>query len=209
VVNRIDSQYICYIPAGYVSDVATGDPSSYSIMFVFDFSATEDGKRNCWYQWQDVSPNAGLLYTSTDELIFSENRAASYRLWKQKRTATKYDMADHNAAIEFNAKNAWLNYGTPTIDKDFVNSWINSVEGGFTLTVQQYYNYMDTAASSYNVTMPTGTSKVSVKKSANLNVPKLSALSLGFYHNTKNELVTIDGWEVVLAQDYDPGEPKI
>lgn len=208
---RLDNQYICFIPAGWIEDgetQANPNPTQFSLMFVFDYSATETNKRrNCWYQWQDAYPNAGILATAQDELIFSENRNSDARLWKQKRTGTRFDMADHKSAIEMDIKSAWLNYGAPTIDKDFVNCWINSISGGFTLRIDQYYNYNETLQTSFDLEMPEN-NPITIKQNANLNIPKISALSLGMYNNEKNKLVTVDGFEIVYAADYDLGEPK-
>jgi len=209
---RLDNHYICFIPAGWIEDGESGAnpiPTEYSLAFVYDYSENQGVKRSCWYQWQDIYPNAGLLSTSRDELIFSENRDDFTMLWKQKRTGTKYDMADNDQAIELNIKSAWLNYGIPTIDKDFVNFWVNSVQGGFTIRMDQYYNYIDTLQSSYDIVIPEATdATVGVKHAGNLNVTKLSAVSIGLYHNTINELVKMDGFEIVYAADFDPGEPK-
>lgn len=209
---RLDNQYICFIPAGWIEDgevEASADPTTYSLMFVFDYSTGEGKQRNCWYQWQDVYPNAGILSSAQDELILAEFREGESRLWKQKRTSTRFDMSDHKSAIEMKILSAWLNYGAPTIDKDFVNCWVNSVEGGFDLRADQYYNYNDTLQSSFDMTFPAQAStQVTVKQDANLNIPKLSAISIGFYNNEKNQLVKIDGFEVIYAADFDLGEPK-
>lgn len=208
---RAQDQYICYIPAGKRQEGESGDfpdPTSSSVMFVFDYAETATGNRNCWYLWQGVNAAGGLLATADDELFISERQSSIFgRLWKQKLTGSVYDFSNHQSAIEFQYKPAFTTLGAPVIDKTWLKVWINSVLGGFTLRVDQYANFIDTIVGSVSITFASSdrtTAKMDVKAKSD----KLSSLGWGFYHNTIHEAVTIDGWETEYSADFDLGEAK-
>lgn len=196
-------QYICYVPAGNELD-----PTSSSITFVFDYADVEGGKiRGAWYVWDGINAAGGMLASADGELLISQKEASNNRLWKQKFSGSDYDFSDHLTAIEMNYKGAFLTQNAPVIDKSWAKCWINSVLGGFSLRVDIYANFLDEIIGTQTLTFPS-TGRTTVKLDASANIDKLSGLSWGFYHNTINEAVTIDGWEVEFSYSYDTGEAK-
>ena len=174
--------------------------------FVYDYALTGDGKRrNAWYLWDRINVKS-ILATSDGQLLMFDGTYT----WKMKVTNTKYDFTDHTTAIDMVYNTAWLNKGAPTIDKTWVNLWINSVDGDFTLEFSQCGNYMDTAISTLpNVSVPAlSATKTAVKIGFKSSSAKLSGTSFGMRNNVKNEFVRIDGYEVEVSPNYDSGEPK-
>jgi hypothetical protein len=199
---KAKNQYLCYIPAGN-----SVDPTSNSLILVYDYSETATGIRGCWYVWQDVNAAGGILATADGDLLLSHKETSNNRLWKQKFTGSKYDFSNHTSAIEFNYKGAFETLGAPVIDKSWIRCVINSVLGGFTLRVDQYANFIDSIVGSMNITFAASNRKT-VKDEVRANSDKLSGLSWGFYHNTIHEAVTISGWEVEYSPSFDTGEAK-
>lgn len=200
---KAQNQYLCYIPAG-----SETDPTSSSLILVYDYSETGGGKiRGCWYAWQGLNAAGGMLATADGDLLISHKEASNNRLWKQKFSGSIYDFSDHLTAVEFNYKPAFSTLGAPVIDKSWIRCVINSVLGGFTLRVDQYANFIDTIVASMNITFASSNRKT-VKDEVKANSDKLSGLSWGFYHNTINEAVTISGWEVEASASFDTGEAK-
>lgn len=174
-----------------------------SVWFVLDYADTAQGKRMCWYIWERFQAES-LLNTSKDEHLIMD---ATGLTWQIKNTNTKYDFTDHKSAIEMNIKSAWLNYGSPTIDKIFSRVWINSIQGEFTLQVGSYANYRETLLSEIPVVFG-NESRLTVKEWMKLPLPKTSACSIGFRNDEKNKFVRIQGWELEWTPAYDDGEPK-
>lgn len=175
-----------------------------STTFVFDYAADGSLQRNCWYLWDRF--NAKSLLTINDELYLNTGST----LYKMKLTNTKYDFTDHKSAIDFVLNTAWLNMQAPTVDKKFIRTWINSIQGGFSLDISEYGNYLDNLISTYsnqNFIIESST-KTAVKIGIDCARPKLSALSIGLRNNNKNEYVRIQGIEIQYSVDYDLGEPK-
>lgn len=200
---RAQDQYVCYVPSGLETD-----PGSSSLMFVFDYADVPGGKiRGAWYVWQGINAAGGVLATANDELIISQQETGENKLWKQKFTGSIYDFSDYMTAIEFNYKAAFSTANNPVVDKSWIRCVINSVLGGFALRVDQYANFIDTLVGSMTITFASSGRKSS-KMEVKANSDKLSGLSWGFYHNTIHQAVTIDGWEVELAESYDQGEAK-
>jgi hypothetical protein len=106
------------------------------------------------------------------------------------------------------ARTAWINFGAPTIDKRWERFWVNSIQGGFTLDIDQYGNYLEELLGSKNITFKSGT-KLTVKDFIKAKIDKLSAVSIGFRNAEKNTFVRIQGFEVEYAPDYDASEPKL
>lgn len=207
-----DNQYICYIPAGKKQSDETGviaDATTGSKFFVFDYAEKAKGYRAKWDIWQGVDASGGILATANDELLLAQKSSTDSRLWKQKRSFSKYDYSDHTSAIEWNVKLAFQNSKAPMIDKNFHKVWLSSIFGGFSVIIQQYANYIDTVLSSYTLTfLSSSSTKKSPKNYANLNVDKLSAMSVGLYNNTVNEDIRIEGIEIEYSTEYDSGEGK-
>lgn len=200
---RAQDEYVCYVPSGI-----EGDPGSSSLFFVFDYSATEKGKiRGMWYIWQDVNAAGGVLSTASDELLISQKQTSNNRVWKQKFSGSKYDYSDHQSAIEFLYKGAYLTMGAPVIDKAWIRCVINSVAGGFNLLVRQYGNFIDEVIGDMTLIFPSG-SKKTVKDESKARTDKLSSISWGFYNNEIHQDVRIDGWEVEYSASFDTGEAK-
>lgn len=203
--------YICYVPAGKQEDGETQafpDPTVYSKAFVYDYADTRGKIRNAWYVWQGINAAGGIL-SSDDVLYISQKSTSAKHLWKMKTTGSKYDMCDHTTAIEFLYKGAFLHYGFPTIDKHWVGCIISSIQGDFSLTVQQYANFLDYLVGDLSINfLAESTSKKAIKEKVKANIEKLSSLSWGFYNNSVNELVRIQGWDVEYSADFDKGEPK-
>jgi len=186
---RIENLYFCAVE---------------NIMFVFDYAETEKGQRLCWYPWNNRLTPSALLASANDELL-----ASSGQIWKMKRTNTKYDFTDHKSAIPFNLKTAWINFGMPTVDKQFLGCWINSIQGDFALTIEEYANYLDYLVSDIDVIFPIeSATKHTVKMNAKNNIAKVSAISIGMTNSEKNTFVRIQGWDIQFAADFDSGEPK-
>lgn len=185
---RIESLYIC----------AVG-----STTFVYDYAETDKGYRNCWYIWDRFNTKS-ILATADERLLLSDTSFVH----QMKRTNTKYDMTDHTTAIDFHPLTGWYNMNAPTVDKNWVKFWVNSVQGDFTLTVEQYGNYLETSLGEIAIAMPAENASLTVKQEVSANIPKLSAMSLGFRNQEKNKLVKIQGWELEYGPDFDPGEPK-
>ena len=207
---RKDNQYICYIPAGKKEDGETSsipNPTTYSKFFVFDYAEQGSGYRASWLVWQDVQSSGGILSTSDDKLYLAQKSSSDSRLWTQKRSGSVYDYSDHTTAIETNCKSAFINLGHPIVDKHWSKAWISSLQGNFSLRIDQYLNYIDTVLSQFSLTMlAQGSSKKDVKNYVNLNKNASSSISIGFYHNTINEDVRIAGWELNYSPEYDTGE---
>lgn len=174
--------------------------------FVFDYASDGSLQRNCWYIWDRLDAKS-ILATSDDQLLISDGAYT----WKMKVTNTKYDFTDHKSAIDFMPITAWLTSGAPTVDKHHINLWLSSIQGGFTLDVIQYGNYLDTPISTLtNLNFPAETvSKKNVKNNFKCAQPKLSSVSFGFKNSQKNQFVRIQGYELELSADFDSGEPKL
>lgn len=173
--------------------------------FVFDYAHTSQGNtyRNCWYLW-DRFTTKDLLSDANSNVYLIDSR-----MWKMKTTNTKYDFSDHVTAINFVFNTAWINFGYPTIDKTFFGLWLNSIQGGFTVNVIQYANYLETALSLFNnLYFAPEANKKTVKNYVNGNLPKVSALSWGIENNVVNDYVRLQGWEVEFAPIYDTNEPR-
>lgn len=182
---RIEDQYICYIGGN--------EPT----FFVYDY------RQKGWILWDGLEASGGVLGTSLDEMIIADTTT-----WKQKRTGTKYDYSDHTSGIACLIKSAWLNYGYPSIDKGFVQICVNSVKGGFDLRVLQYGNYDEAAFAEINLQMPLPPKKTTkLITQSNRNV-KYSGYAVGFYNDSVNQPMTINGYEIQYAPDYDIGEIK-
>jgi len=173
--------------------------------FVFDYANEGSLQRNCWYLW-DRFVTSGLTATAEDELYLSDGT----RQWKMKLTNTKYDFTDHTSAINFVLKTAWLTQGAPTIDKQYINLWVNSIQGDFTLNFNQYQNFLDYSISDItNVQfLAESSSKKLVKVQYKAANPKISGVSFGMSNNEKNAYVRIQGYEIEYVVAFDSGEPK-
>lgn len=173
--------------------------------FVYDYADNGTLKRNCWYVWDRINGKS-VLATSDDKLLIWDGT----RTWKMKITQTKYDFTDHKSAIPWVVNTAWATQGHPTVDKHYINLWINSIQGDFTLTVKQYGNFLeDTVGSQSNVTfLPETATKVAIKEPVKAYLPKLSAISFGMENAEKNKWVRIQGYEIQYSPDYNTGEPK-
>jgi hypothetical protein len=173
--------------------------------FVYDYADDGNLKRNCWYLWDQIDGKS-VLATSDSKLFVWDG----VRTWKMKTTNTKYDFTDHKSAIPFVLNTAWASQGHPTIDKHYLNLWINSIQGDFTLTVKQYGNYLeDVVASQSNVSfLPETSAKKAIKEPVKAFFPKLSSISFGMENSEKNKWVRIQGYEIQYSPDYNTGEPK-
>lgn len=173
--------------------------------FIFDYADDGTLKRNCWYLWDRIDGKS-VLATSNDELLIWDG----IRTWKMKTTRTRYDFTDHKSAISFILNTAWATQGYPTIDKHYVNLWMNSIQGDFTLTVKQYGNFLeDQVASQSNVYfIPENSSKKAIKEPVKAYLPKLSSISFGMENTEKNKWVRLQGYEIQYSPDFNTGEPK-
>lgn len=173
--------------------------------FVYDYAHTSQSNtyRNCWYLWDRFSPVD--MVADADSNVY----LVDSRMWKMKTTNTKYDFSDHKTGISFVFNTAWINFGFPTIDKTFFGLWINSIQGGFTLDVTQYANYLDVLTSKYEgLSFPVESAKKTVKNYVNGSLPKVSSLSWGMENSVVNAFVRIHGWEVEFDPAYDTNEPR-
>lgn len=173
--------------------------------FVFDYASDGSLKRNCWYIWDRVNVTS-ILATADDQLFIDDGS----KLWKMKTTNTVYDFTDHKTAIDMILNMAWMTAGFPTIDKHWINLWMNSIQGGFTLDISQYNNFLDTLISEkLGINFPNQINgKKAVKASFKSAVPKSSGVSFGLRNNIKNEWVRLQGLEIEFSSEYDLGEPK-
>jgi hypothetical protein len=173
--------------------------------FVFDYADNGPGKRACWYIWDGLNIKS-LLATSNNELLFND----SSRTWKMKLTNSIYDYTDHTSAINLVINTAWLNQGFPTIDKHYIGFWINSIQGDFTLTVNQYGNFLDDVIGTQDNLqfIAESSSKKFVKAQVKAAMPKLSSISFGMENSEKNKWVRIQGYEIQYSPDFSIGEPK-
>lgn len=192
---KAQDKYLCFVPG------------TTSTLFVYDYAEAGKAVRSAWYQWSGVDGAGGILATADDLLLMSS--LTSPTLWMQKFTGTKYDYSNHKTAISFDYKSSFINFGKPVIDKKFHKVWINAIQGGFSLVVAQYGNYIDTSLGDYSVTFLTeGSTKLGIKDFVNVNVDKLAALSVGFSNSTIYERVRIQGWELEYSADFDPKEAR-
>ncbi len=172
--------------------------------FVYDYADNGTLKRNCWYLWDRIDGKS-VLATSDDKLLIWDGT----KTWKMKTTNTVYDFTDHKSAISFVVNTAWASQGHPTIDKHYLNLWINSIQGDFTLTVKQYGNYLeDVVASQTSVSFLAESVKKFIKEPVKAYLPKLSSISFGMENAEKNKWVRIQGYEIQYSPDYNTGEPK-
>lgn len=173
-------------------------------IFVYDFESLPNSPmRNAWYMWQPFTAKT-MLSLSDGTFLLSDGD----KTWKFKRTGTKYDYCNHTSAIDFNYISAWQSYSTPVIDKHFLECWINSIQGDFSLTVSQYGNFLDTSLGDYVISFPAESDKKTVKEQMKLTYPKLSSSSIGFANNAVNAYVRVQGWELHLRDDFDKDEPR-
>ena len=170
--------YICYLPDG---------------AFVFDYF---EG-RGFWYQWDGSFMS---ITSDANNNCFLSDRT---RLWAMKDV-----QRDHQSAIPMDVRTAWINFKSPTVDKNYHRAWFNSIQGGFTLLIEQYANYLQTKVGSVSLSFLSEAQKKFVKKETKLNMEKLSAISVGITHNTIGEKVKIQGWELEYSSDFDLGEPR-
>ena len=192
---RFDDKYVCHIP---------GDSP---VFFTFDYaSKPAGGSRSAWLIWDGVNANSGVLATANDELLLASGTADM--VWKQKFTKTKYDFSDHLSAINFNYIGPWINFGFPTIDKSFLKIWINSIQGDFSVDVNQYMNYLETLVASKTISFPAASNKLTVKEYANLKPDKVSAMSIGFQNNVIYDDVKIQGWEIEYSAAFNTNEGR-
>lgn len=201
-INEEGLDYSKAVSANFANETlyfcAVGDHT-----FVFDYSESEVEKRSCWYLWDRIDTKNMCIYDG--KLLLSDGET----LWQMKTTNTKYDFTDDVDAIDFDVRTAWINMGLPTIDKDFTYFWINSIQGDFSLTVDQYGNYLaDRVAELLNVNFLPEADKVAVKESVKANRDKLSAISFGMRNSTKNAFIRIQGYEIQMSGSYDKAEPK-
>lgn len=173
--------------------------------FVYDYADNGTLKRGCWYLWDRIDGKS-VLATSENELLIWDGT----KTWKMKLTNSKYDFTDHKTAIPFVINTSWATQGHPTVDKHYVNLWINSIQGDFTLTVKQYGNFLeDQVASQSNVAfIAESSAKKAIKEPVKAYLPKLSAISFGMENAEKNKWVRIQGYEIQYSPDYATGEPK-
>lgn len=172
--------------------------------FVFDYANQGNTNRACWYLWTRLNGKS-LVADADDQMLIYDG----IRTWKMKITNTKYDFTDHKSAIPMDAQTAWITLGQPIIDKNFQHIWINSIQGGFSLGVTQWANYLDYQQSEKTIDfIPESSTKKAVKMDIKANLAKLSAISFGFKNAEKNKFVRIQGWEIEYAPDYDRGEGR-
>jgi hypothetical protein len=176
-----------------------------STTFVFDYAHDGTEKRNCWYLWDRINTKS-ILATSNDELLINDGLYS----WKIKTTLTAYDFTDHRSAIEFIANTAWNSSGAPTVDKHYLGLWISSVQGGFSLDITQYANFLNAPISSLSniAFLAENDLKKGIKNVFKAAIPKLSGTSFGIRNFEKNKWVRIQGYEIQLSNDFDSGEPK-
>jgi len=173
--------------------------------FVLDYADNGNLKRNCWYVWDGFTGNT-ILATSDDKLLIRN----SSQTMKMKLTGTVYDYTDDTSAIALVLLTAWMQQGFPTIDKHYIALWINSIQGGFTLSVKQYANFLnEVIGTQTNVQFIAESSdKKFVKAGVKACIPKLSSISWGMENAEKNKWVRIQGYELQYNADFDNGEPK-
>lgn len=176
-------------------------------MFLFDYALTSNTQiRAAWYEWDSLS-GISLLNDANEDFLLNDGQ----RIWKMKTTGTKYDYSNHESAINFIYLTAWQTYGLPTIDKHFNRVWINSIQGGFDLTVSQYGNYNELSTiGELELNFPAESSaKLAVKDYMKACTQKLSGFSIGFTNNEVQQYVRIQGFEIELDQEYDSQEPRL
>lgn len=173
--------------------------------FVYDYADQAQGSRSAWYLWDRINVKS-IMETADESLLVNDG----VRTWKMKVTNSVYDFTDHKTAIHTVMNTAWLNQGEPIIDKKFIEFWINSVQGGFSVSVAQYGNYLEEIIGNYTnlVFIPENSDKKFVKADVHMNQPKLSAISIGIEHNAKNKWMRIQGFELQGSPEYDRSEPK-
>lgn len=173
--------------------------------FVFDYADNGSLKRDCWYLWDRLNGKS-VLATSDDKLLVWDNT----RTWKMKLTQTVYDFTDHKSAIPLVINTAWNQQGFPTVDKHYVGFWINSIQGGFTLTVKQYANFLEELIGTQSGVefIAENSDKKFVKAQVKACIPKLSSISFGMENAEKNKWVRIQGYEIQYSPDFNTGEPK-
>lgn len=173
--------------------------------FVFDYADNGNLKRNCWYIWDRIIGKS-VFATSDDKLLVWDGT----KTWKMKLTGTKYDFTDDVEAIYMILNTAWLSQGFPSIDKHYIGLWINSIQGDFTLSVNQYGNFLeDLIGTQSNVQfIAESSSKKFVKAQIKAAIPKLSSISFGIENDEKNKAVKIQGYELQYSADFNSGEPK-
>lgn len=209
VNHRIDDYYICYIPGGTNDKDNTTDvpyPTSSSVLFVFDYSKTQNGYRNCWYQWDSINAASGMLSVN-DELIVSSlvDPVGPQKTLTMKKTGSKYDFSDNSSPINWIYNSAWLNYSMFSTDKKWVRLSLNSIRKTFDLLVKQYFNYIETSVSDFEFYYDE-TQNSSPKYPVDLDQEKAMSLSIGFENNEIYQDVSINGWDIQLEKEYDQDE---
>jgi hypothetical protein len=176
-----------------------------STTFVYDYNQTDRGNRSQWYIWDRFNTKS-LIATSNDQLLLNDG----VNQWKMKVTNTKYDFTDHTTAINMVLNTNWANLGVPTIDKQFINLWVSSIQGDFTLDFKQYQNYLDYSLGELTAQpfLIESSAKKLVKVPFKANINKMSGVSFGMENNVKNAFVRIQGYEIEYSPSFDSGEPK-
>jgi hypothetical protein len=193
---RREDKFVCFIP---------GNKSS--VDFVYDYAATSMGKRSAWYVWDGVVGTGGLIATSDDRLLKSDRVAKV--LHQQKYSNSRYDYSNHQSAIEMVYKTSFINFDLPVIDKTFLKLWISSIQGGFTLTVKQFVNYMEHQLTTIDLPLEANSAnKLAVKDFVNLLSLKAQSIALNFENNQIHEPAPIQGWELEVAPAFDKDEAR-
>lgn len=173
-------------------------------LFVLDYAKTSNNSsRLSWYLWDGLSANS-FLADANGNMLFGD----SVKTWKLKTTNSKYDMSNHITAVNFAYLTAWQTYGAPTIDKHFVRVWLNSVQGDFTLGLNEYVNFKAASVADISVSFPVPADSATVKQEIKSSYSKASGYSLGFSNSTVNSYVRLQGFEIELDGEYSQAEPK-
>jgi hypothetical protein len=208
--HELGDMYICYLPAESLSGT-TRYPNDNSKIVVYDYSEVEPGKfRNGWHLWSGLNMQGGIV-VKNDELFWTERKLSSgsmtYNHWKQSKIGNEWDYEDHDQAISWQNFTAWLHYGIPSIDKKFIKGLVNSARptqgSGFTLTVEQYGNFIDTLLlSSADIEFNFDSSAIKRSQIFALPESKLISLALKFKNSEHQTNVAITGWEVEVESEY-------
>lgn len=205
-IHDIDNQRVLFfVPAEGVAGQTVSCPNENSRIFVMDYGNA------LWstFEFPALQNMAGGGDVYKNELYFSSvfvpsgGSVITSSLFKRLNTRTLYDYADNTKAINQVFKPQWEHLGEPSIDKQFkqVKVWsLNpDVFLAFTLTIKSYLNF-----SSLLDMNTTRAFSVATDLDAVVEMPltRAKAMQLEFSCNTHFQRAHITGYELSAAVPY-------
>lgn len=141
-----NQQYILWLPAETTNvDVYANENSK---IYMFDYFNAE------WFRWTNMNFHSGMSIMN-DELWWVERRYSTvngdvdFNLYKQHKSTTEYDYADHASAIDWEYTSGWEALDNPDTWKKYLRVRYSSFpdpdfeeSGGFNVTCKTELDYI-------------------------------------------------------------------